>query len=354
MARVPTLLHRSPTERGRLALGLVPLLSLATSLGCKDDAGSGLRDRSQPVTPASHGTKATPAPASSDPAPSPTADYTPPTDPDAFVTLRFAMPDGEAYSVTTVAMVELPMVNRPVGWAREERFEFENCTGEGVDRSCTLRHEYVAFEGQPPTGPLLEADELKVRNVTSRHEITAAGFREGETRLELSEGEIEPDLRESLASIHRLYCIRFPKEPVAVGAKWNDTCQTFDRGVAVTRNLLWELSELSDDPEGGKRAELRGIGEYVVPGSDGERKGTVEMILYFFVEAGEPHLLRERRTIPVSEERGAHTKETVNIQFAKMLEGDRERLVRTDGRPFPTPEPQDEAAEVPPEASGPR
>jgi hypothetical protein len=304
-------------------------------LGCKHDESSSLRDRSTP-------TERTPGVAPTEPRPTdaPTEPATPSDPEDAgplseLVTLALAMPEGREYRVTTFAMVELPMVNKPVGWAREERISFEDCTGDGLERACSVRHASLKFEGQPPTGAILEADERKVRGVTSLHAITATGYREGETRLEV-EGELDASLRETLASIHRLYCIRFPKEPIGVGAKWNDTCRTFDRGVAITRNLAWELSELTDDPEEGKRAELRAIGEYVVPGDDGDRKGTVEMILYFFVDHGEPHLLRERRSIPVSEQRGAYTKETINIQFAKVDPQDPERLVRTDERPFPT------------------
>lgn len=326
---------------------MVALLSLATSLGCKRDESSRLRERSQTVTTPAEAPRgdAGSAPASASPAERPASPADDVTDANApppdgeYVSLRLALPQGETYRMTTVAMVELPMVNQPVGYAREESLTFEDCIGDGVERACTLRHRYTAFEAQPPTGPLLEADERKVQGVTSLHRITATGFRDGETELKDDASDLDPGIRENLTSIHRLYCIRFPKEPVAVGAKWNDVCHTFDRGVAVTRNLLWELSELSedpDDPDMGKRAELRGIGEYVVPGPKGERKGTVEMVLYFFVDHGEPHLLRERRSIPVSAERGAFTKETVSIQFAKVLEGEPERVVRTDGRPFPS------------------
>jgi hypothetical protein len=310
------------------------LLAISPWLGCKQDEGSRLRDRSQPM-PNERTVSEVIDPSPGADAPAPVSDEAP-AEPTEFVALRLAMPQDQTYSVTTVAMVELPLVNQPMGWAREERFSFEDCTGDGMERACTIRHDYTAFEGQPPAGPLLEADELKIRDVTSRHSITATGYREGPTQLQTDDRELDPGLAESLATIHRLYCIRFPKEPIGVGAKWNDSCQTFDRGVAVTRNLLWELSELRDDAEVGKRAELRGIGEYVVPGPKGDRKGTVEMILYFFVDHGEPHLLRERRSVPVSEQRGAHTKETVSIQFSKVLQGDPARTVRTDGRPFPT------------------
>ena len=317
---------------------LVGAIAFTTGAGCKnEDEPSRLRDRSQPVVEVEPPPGADPqSPAEAQPpvAPAQEEPYAPPPDAE-YVTLRLAMPTDETYRITTVAMVELPMVNQPTGWAREEQIVFEDCKGEGVDRTCVLKHRSTAFEGQPPTGPLLEADERKVQPVTSRHAITAGGFRNGETALELDDGELDPELGGRLAEIHRLYCIRFPKEPVTVGAKWTDQCRTFDRGDAVTRKVQWELSELSDDPEGGKRAELRGIGEYLVPGPKGERKGTVEIIFYFFVDAGEPHLIRERRSIPVSAERGAYTKEMLNIQFAKMREGE-PNGVRTDGKPFPT------------------
>jgi hypothetical protein len=330
----------------RIALTIVAITAVI-GLACKQDESSSLRDRSQPIVEVDPSASASAPEASAEGEPA----TAPPEDAE-LVSLRLALPQDETYRVTTVAMVELPMVNQPVGWAREEQITFESCDGEGEGRGCTLRHRSTAFEGQPPTGPMLEADERKVQPVTSRHRMTAVGFRDGPTELEIdASAEVEADLEASLAAVHRFYCIRFPKQPVGVGAKWNDTCQTFDRGIAVTRRVLWELSELSDDPDdpdAGKRAELRGIGEYLVPGPKGERKGTVETIFYFFVDEGEPHLIRERRSVPVSAERGAYTKETINIQFAKVVAGEPQQVVRTDGKPFPESAPASEAA---PEAS---
>lgn len=359
----------------RAVAGITAAVALVGA--CKDeDASSRLKERSQPLatpvsptgTPMKSPTRdeAEPAatrppegPAATSPAAS-TPDASQPTDvivegseppPDAErIQLRLALPEGQTYRVTTVAMVELPMVGQPTGYAREENIVFERCKGDGVDRVCTLRHRYSKFEAEPPTGPLLEEDERRVQPFTSRHELTATGYREGKTRLEGGPPDAdEKSFVQDLASVHRFYCLRFPKDPVAVGAKWKDECRTFDRGVAVTRRVLWELTELTDDPVSGKRAELRAVGEYIVPGSQGERKGTIEIIFYLFAERGEPHLLRERRSIPVSAERGAYTKNTVNIQFAKVSDEDPERVMRTDGQPFPsTP-----AAPVPQAATGP-
>ena len=235
------------------------------------------------------------------------------------------------------------MNDKPTGYAREETVRLQACEGEGISRHCTLVHQFSGFEAEPPAGRFLQGDYDRVAHVRSRHAITATGFRSGVTALDaLDPGPaIDPSIDDvlgaELSDVHRFFCIRFPDEPVGVGAKWSDTCTTVSAGTPGKRTVTWELSKLADDPAGGKRAELSYVGTYEQLARDQsavQRQGTISGTLYFFVDDGQPHLMRE--TIAVALGRtGVVTKTSINIQFAREDSGAPQGRVRTDGGPFP-------------------
>lgn len=250
------------------------------------------------------------------------------------VKLALALEAGTQYVITTVGMLELPMVSgKPTAFARREVIAVSDCKGDGGERSCMLEHRYTEFEAEPPTGKVLEADEKRVSDLVTRHRIGPDGQRIGETKVEGS--TTSEQVRQEMSSAHRFYCLRFPDEAVGVGAKWKASCETFSGGRFVERNVQWELSELSTDEDGHKRAELRMIGEIFVPDDDGKpRKGTVQGVLYFFVDHGKPHILRELHSVPLVEGKAAFTKRTLNMQFAHPVTGKPGELMRTDGQPL--------------------
>ena len=56
-------------------------------------------------------------------------------------------------------------------------------------------------------------------------------------------------------------------------------------------------------------------------------------ILYFFVDRGQPHLLRLRTVVPLDAGSKLSTTTTLNVQFAtRTTDG---AVVRTDDQPFP-------------------
>ena len=250
------------------------------------------------------------------------------------VPLALAMDDDLEYVVTTVGMLELPMVSgKPTGYAREERIRLDDCTGDGTQRTCRVEHRYTQFQAEPPTGRLLENDEARVAGLTTLHRIGADGARIGATQVQGDAAAA--GVQAQLTEVHRLYCIRFPTEPIAVGAKWKSRCKTFTGGRVVQREVQWELSELSRDEDGKRRAELRMVGETVSPDDEGKpRKGTVQGVLYFFVDLGKPHILRELHTTPIAEGKAAFIKRTLNHQFAHPVPGKPDELLRTDGKPL--------------------
>jgi hypothetical protein len=308
--------------------------ALLTS-SCRGDDDSALRER---------------ASAAGSPATA-TAPSTPPADA-RFVELRLALDPEIEYRVTTVGMIAFPMVDKPTGFAREEDLALTDCEGDGFARACTLQHRYGRFEAEPPTGKLIEADEARVRELTTRHTLVATGLRRGPTVVDGPEPARTSVIGESLADAHRFYCLRFPGEAVAVGAKWSDECRFVHAGGLARQNVAWELSKLDDDPIAGRRAELSVVGELVLPGNSapqgredetGERKGTVQGTLWFFVDRGQPHLLRLRTVVPLDAGSKLSTTTTLNVQFARrMPDGS---VVRTDDRPFPSEPAPDPAAE---------
>lgn len=248
---------------------------------------------------------------------------------DRRVQLRFALADDARYRVTTIGMLKLPLFDRPVGFAREEDLRLGDCQGEAAGRSCLLTHTYRNFEAEPPTGETLEADEAIVSEFETSHRIDSSGLRISETAIK---GTGDGPGVQALSQVHRFYCLRLPSEPVGVGATWRDVCRMRLGGQIVTREVVWRLAKLEDSDE-GTRAELEFAGRVRrVDGDAGVRSGELKGALLLWVDAGEPHLLRERVVFSLDAERGLNTSTDLRYQFAKLGKGD--ELIRTDGKPF--------------------
>lgn len=330
---------------------LASLLASSLALACTSEQPSRLQQRGDPPAAPADAPVAAPAPATKQdapaaplaeaPAPAPSAGKVelsaePPAGTE-LAEIRLSLREG-SYRVTTVGNVQFSSMPQPTGFAREERLSLSKCRGEGYARSCTLEHRYVNFEAEPPSGRFLEADEAAVKDLVTRHSLSATGQREGAT--EIAEGPAEQAQGPAglaLAEVHRFYCIRFPEQPIGVGAKWRSTCSLRTGGVVDTRDVMWELSKLERDPDMGLRAEITYLGKYRAPGPKGTREGAIEGVLYFFVESGEPHLMREQFTTAFDSASAFQAKTAIAYQFARLAPGPdgKEVAVRTDGKPFP-------------------
>lgn len=245
--------------------------------------------------------------------------------------LRLGLAEGAHYRVTTIGMLQLPLIEKATGFAREEDISLSDCKGEGADRSCLLTHRYRNYEAEPPTGQGLEADERQVAPLVTSHRIDASGLRVTETAIQ---GETSPGISAQLAQLHRLYCIRLPAEPVGVGATWRDVCRIREGGSLVTRELTWRLAKLEQTPD-GRRAVLEYAGRLHRLDIKGKLVGgqVEEGELFLWADAGEPHLMRERLAFVLDATKGVGTGTTLLFQFAKVA-ADGEQLLRTDGKPF--------------------
>jgi hypothetical protein len=252
-------------------------------------------------------------------------------DPADAVTLRLALLDGAIYRVTTIGMLFLPLIEKPTGFAREEDMILGECVEEGATRNCLLTHHYRNFEGEPPTGSGLEAEERQVSAVISKHRIDASGLRTTPTTLEGDDAALAHPAAKALADANEFMCVRLPAEAVGTGATWKDVCRRRQSGLVVTRDLTWKLAKLEAAGE-GKRAELHYAGTIWTKDDKGVRKGKVQGVLYFLVDAGEPHLQRERIEFVIDAEKGVRTATDLRYQWAKLGKG--ETLIRTDGKPF--------------------
>jgi hypothetical protein len=327
------------------------LLSVAFLSACTGSPSpSGLEQRNAPALPVSKDSPAAPAnaspktattPTATTPAPVPTAvpagqlTAEPPAGTELFP-VRLALKDASAYQITTIGMVAFTGV-KPSGFAREERVELDTCEGEGEARRCRLTHRYVHFEAEPPNGRIFEGDEKKVDKLVTRHTLRSNGARDGD--VEISGPAEQQESKDGLAmrEAHRFFCIRFPDAPIGVGAKWKDTCHMRTAGVIDTREVIWELTNLSTDAKGRRRADFTYLGNYSAPGEPTPRTGTVQGILYFFLDSGEPHLIKEQivtRREPTSQ---FQTVTTISYQFGKFAtdKKGKETVLRTDGEPFP-------------------
>jgi hypothetical protein len=248
---------------------------------------------------------------------------------DQRVELRLALADEARYRITTIGMLKLPLFDKPVGFAREEDLRLADCTGEGSSRTCLVTHAYRNFEAEPPTGETLEKDEALVAKLETSHRIDASGLRQTETAIS---GPAEGPAASALSQIHRLYCLRLPSEAVGVGATWRDTCRTRLGGQIVTREVVWRLAKIESSDE-GTRAEIEYAGRVRrVDPKTGVQSGEVKGTLLFFVDAGEPHLLRERVGFVIDPKNGLGTSTDLRYSFAKL--GAKDELIRTDGKAF--------------------
>ncbi|WAS96908.1 hypothetical protein [Nannocystis punicea] len=279
----------------------------------------------RPATPADSPSKADPSQPQSPAQPSETAE------------IRLALREGSAYRVTTIGNVRFGSLVQPTGFAREERLTLKDCDGEGFTRACTLEHRYVNFEAEPPNGKFLDNDEKAVHQLVTTHRLLATGERPGTTSITGPKEQAESKPGQALVDANRFFCIRFPEEAIGVGAKWRSKCQMRSGGVIDTRDVLWELKKLERDPDTGLRAELSYIGEYTSPGAKAPLEGVVRGTLLFFVDAGEPHLLREEFQTATDKASAYKTHTTLAYQFVKLVPGPdgKEVAMRTDGKPFP-------------------
>ncbi|WP_434417565.1 hypothetical protein [Nannocystis pusilla] len=296
-----------------------------------------------PATPADSSSKTDPSQPSSPPPPSELAE------------IRLALREGTNYRVTTIGNIRFGSLVQPTGFAREERLSLKDCSGEGYARACTLEHRYVNFEAEPPNGKFLENDEKVVTQLVTSHRLLATGERSGTTSITGPKEQAESKPGQALADANRFLCIRFPEQAIGVGAKWRSKCQMRSGGVIDTRDVLWELKKLERDPDTGLRAELSYIGEYTAPGAKTSLEGVVRGTLLFFVDSGEPHLLREEFTTATDKASKYVTHTSLAYQFAKLVPGPdgKEVAMRTDGKPFPEAPAVNErtAAEATPAAS---
>ncbi|MBK7827464.1 hypothetical protein [Nannocystis sp.] len=272
------------------------------------------------------------------------------------IPVRLALKEGSVYQITTIAMVSFTSV-KPSGFAREERIELDQCEGEGDARHCRLSHSYVHFEAEPPNGRIFEGDERKVDKLVTRHTLRSNGARDGET--EVSGPAEQQSSPEGLAlhEVHRFFCIRFPDVPIGVGAKWKDVCHMRTGGVVDTREVIWELTRVSTDEQGRRRADFTYLGNYLAPGEQSPRTGTVQGILHFFLDVGEPHLIKEQIVTRRDPQSRFETVTSATYQFGKFSTDKQGKpiVVRSDGEPFPEAAPAVDANMTPaPTAKSPK
>ena len=247
------------------------------------------------------------------------------------VRLRLQLDEGATYRTTTIGMLKLPLVERATGFAREEQLSLSDCRGEEAARDCLLTHRYRNYEAEPPAGKGLEIDERAVSEIVTAHRLDSSGLRASKTSVQ---GEASPAINEQLAAVHRLYCLRLPSESVGVGATWRDVCRTRLGGQLVTRELTWRLAKLDRSDESSARAELEYAGRVRRVDDSGKLiNGEVKGVVYFWVDAGQPHLLRERVGFVLNPVNGLGTTTDLRVQFT-LLDEDGETLLRTDGKPF--------------------
>lgn len=299
----------------------------------------------QPVDPATPAKTETPPDPTTDPAAAAAAPgqlTARPPEGTELVPVRLALKDASVYQITTIGMVAFTGV-RPSGFAREERVELGACEGADAARRCTVTHRSVHFEAEPPNGRIFVADEKLVDKLVTSHTLLATGAREGDTTITGDQAQAQAQPGQALKDVHRFFCLRFPDEPIGVGAKWKDVCHLRTGGVVDTREVIWELTNMSKDADGRRRAEFTYLGRYTAPSPSGDRSGTVQGVLYYLLDAGEPHLLKEQISTRRDAKSNFHTTTTISYQFARLKtdkkgkasKQGKETWVRTDGEPFP-------------------
>ncbi len=255
------------------------------------------------------------------------------------VQLTLRLKEDSIYRVMTIGNVQLPAVQKPTGFARQEELRLKNCSGEGVDRSCTLEHRYLNYDAEPPTGTFMKQDELQVAELVTSHTLFADGRYGGPTKVEGPAERVSAPAGQALASAERFYCLRLPKQPVAERASWKSRCRRRVGGKVDEREVVFVLKTLDEEPgTGEKRAEIAYIGSYTTTDPKlGERKGAVTGSIFLWVSTGELHMIREKISLTMDDGRGLATETTMKTQLSRLDPGPPELLTRTDGRPFTTP-----------------
>jgi len=300
----------------------------------KDAAPTGpAGGRTTPGRPA-EGAAPAPAPAA-DPEVVLRGDPPPPDAPRA--RLRLALAPGAVWVVQTVGNVRYPMVASQVGFALEERIEVGSCEGTGDDRTCVVTRTLTALDAEGDGGRFIRTEQGRRLDHGIRARLDVRGRRVGPTTLDGPNAKTLVEKDPTWAQVHPLFCLRFPAEPVAKGAKWRHRCHLRDRDRVGERRVLWEVSEIEKDPAGeGLRVELRFVGSYAEPAPEGRREGTVQGIVYFHTGHGLPHVLQEQLSVTIAPDKGMRTVATLNRTFGRIeARGGNEVRTLIDGRPFP-------------------
>ncbi len=255
------------------------------------------------------------------------------------VQLKLRLKQDSIYRVMTIGNVQLPAVQKPTGFARQEELKLTNCAGEGLDRSCTLEHRYLNYDAEPPTGTFMKQDELQVSELVTSHTLFADGRYGGPTKVEGPAERVSAPAGQALTAAERFYCLRLPKEPVAERASWKSRCRRRVGGKVDEREVVYVLKTLGEEPgTGEKRAEIAYIGSYTTTDPKlGERKGAVTGSIFLWVSTGELHMIREKISLTMDDGRGLSTQTTMKTQLSRLDPGPPEVLTRTDERPFSTP-----------------
>ncbi len=273
------------------------------------------------------------------------------------IRLALALPDDTQYVVQTVGNVTLPLLGAPVAFAREERIQVTGCHGAGPERQCTLKHRVSNFDAEGQPGVFLKNDEKPVLGVTATVALRADGTQPGISAFDGPAKNLASESVVALAPAHFFFCLRFPKEPVAVGATWTDECSRRMAGVVSKRHVRWEFAELEDGDNGQKLAQLRYVGKYEEPDrtQGGVRRGSIQGVFYFRAHSGEPHTLKEQISVTLDPSKGLKTVTNLNYTFGKVTSSPnepsqgkgkdqgkgktktKEVFTLTNGEPFPAP-----------------
>lgn len=337
-------------------------------LAARSDAPANAESPATPASPTAPATPATPNTTVAGATPSTPANtqtFTEPTAQDQPVTqvldpapaqdpryqLFLALKPDTTYKVTTIGMVQFSVVQSPTGFAREELITISGCEGEAGNHVCALKHAYHKFDAEPPQGSYLKNDEKAVADIVTTYRLNSTGMRTAAPELSGPEKQLQSPPGKALAAVDRMYCLRFPDKPVAVGATWQHTCNMRTGGFLDTRLLTWKLLSVSPDPiTKANRAELAYTGRYRAGSADKPRDGGISGRVYMWLEAGEPHLIKEQIEVHFDSEKGLKTSTTSSLQFSKLVDpNDPSKIIRTDGMPFPNPPkmPNEAPAETP-------
>ncbi len=238
------------------------------------------------------------------------------------VHLMLALRNGAHYRATTVGMTTFALVGKPMGFAREEELRIFDCERQGAQRNCVLEHRFRNFDAELPLGKALKIGEAKVAPLVSSHRINAQGERLGTTKVSAPEGLSTGAEAMALRGTHRMFCLSFPDQPVAVGETWPSSCRLYVGGQVQQRTVTWRLQALEDDPEVGQKAVLTMSGDVSTadPKIPGKRRGgSIAGKLYFLVDKGEPFSLRQKIHLQSPAGNGLNTEMDLHTQFVEIV-----------------------------------